>query len=104
MGFFKKIGKAFGTAGKVGWKVWNSPEGQILIGAFAPAKAVQLAQDAVVIVDQIKSNMEADAKRERAKELVLAVLEPAERKLLEENPKLLNFMIEAALQKLDGNS
>lgn len=98
-GFFRKIGRGFKTGGKVGWRVYNSVPGQVLITAFAPAKVASIVAGAVGVINETTSYVGEQAKRTRAEELVLSHFPQAA-----DDKKLLNFLIEAQLQKLAGNA
>lgn len=103
-GFFKKIVKGIAVGGKTAWRVANSPEGQVMISIFAPATVAKAALNGVKIANEISAEHTSNKKREQAKKLVLSGLENEERAVIQANPKLLNFMIEAMLQKMEGNA
>ena len=98
-GGFKKVGSGLKTGGKVAWKVYNSGPGQVLITAFAPAKVASIVAGAVGVINETTSYVGEQAKRNRARELVLSRFPQAA-----DDKQLLNFLIEAQLQKLAGNA
>jgi len=98
-GFFGKIGRGFKAGGKVAWGVYNSGPGKVLITAFAPAKIAQIVAASVGTINSIGGYVEEESKRSEAKKLVLVAFPQAA-----EDKKLLNFLIEAQLQKLAGNA
>lgn len=100
MGFFKKIGNAFKVGGKFAWKAYNRPEGKVLLSAFVPASSLLLVTAAIETTKLAVGEVQEKNRRDHARALVLAEF-PAVAKSGDE--KLVNFMIEAKLQELDGN-
>lgn len=95
---FGKIFGALKTGGKVAWKAYNSPEGQILASIFVPAKALKIVAAGVSTVDHIQAELKSEQKRKKARSIILKEFPEAA-----ENQKMLNFMIEAKLQEMEGN-
>ena len=96
---FGKIGRGVVTGSKVAWKVYNTPYGQVLVTAFAPAKIAMVVGAAVATVGEVREQLDENKKREMAKEMVLMTFPQAA-----DDKKLLNFLIEAQLQKMAGNA
>ena len=95
---FKKIGSALKVGGKFAWKTYNRPEGQVLMSLFVPAAPLRAIAMGVTLTTTIIEDISEHKKREAAKDIILDQFPAAGA-----DKKMLNFLIEAQLQKMAGN-